>query len=165
MHDRGTFRRRSLTQRLWACGLLLALAVYGFSSALVQLMGPLHFHRTVASTPTPASTVQVEDLRRSLARLDDAQAREDEHTRFHREHPFARHHHATDDASVVALDAPADSAAPDEASPAGSACLVLGLATVAAMASPAADELAWPVTIAPAPPGVTPRRFERPPRA
>lgn len=183
------------TRRLTVWVLLLALAVYGYSGVLLQLLGPAHRHHSVApadaTQPQPAHgsslTALAQDwLRPVRAWRDEMHARShaaglpmhahaqpqsqpqpQPHTHTHS--VFERHHHDAGDPTVVALDgggAAAD-AWSDGASAAtvGSATLPLGLASSLTVPRPAARTRPWLRLSAPSWRDAHISQPERPPRA
>lgn len=92
-------RRRGM---VWL--LLLVLPLHGLSAALIGLLGQRHFH---AAVPTHA-------LGRVLWQGQIEDPRPDTTAHAHAHAALERHHHARDDASVIALDpAVADDAMAD----------------------------------------------------
>lgn len=148
---------------LWC--LLAALPLYGFSAALVQLLGARHVHTQASQTAQTGQDAGAFDGWRDFRRAGVvADARVLAHTHA----AFERHHHAQDDASVVALDARSadDGAASAGASAAdGSATLVLALAGAVGLRQPAGRSLPWPHAEPATPAGRDAPPAERPPRA
>ena len=153
--------------RRWAIWcLLVALPLYGFSATLVQLLGARHVHHAQASQT--AQTGQAADAFDRWRDFRRAGVVADARFLAHMHDAFERHHHAQDDASVIALDARpgVDSAAPAGASAGdGSATLVLALAAVVSLCEPACRPVAWPQVEPATPAGRGTLPAKRPPRA
>jgi hypothetical protein len=179
-------------------GLLLALLLYGYSGAVLQILGPAHMHPSGGGTAASASAsagTQAPALQEAtqdaawLARArqwlrplrdwrDSLHARshaaglvthQQQHQHEHQHNAFERHHHGTDDATVVALDggAAASDALADgvSAASAGSASLPLGLGASLVLPEPTASGCRWPPPAATAWVNALAKQPERPPRA
>lgn len=151
---------RRATCRLVVWYLLIALPVYGLSATLVQLLGASHVH--VRTVQAAASLDGWHDFRRAVARTERHAA-----VHLHAHAAFARHRHARDDVSVVALDARAGdhgAAAADASSSDGSATLVFALAGTAEPCQPYSRLVGWPRAEPVTPAGREVMPAERPPR-
>ena len=176
MHRPAAPSHRPLAQRAGVWLLLVALLVYGYSGALLKVLGPVHRHESVVvaiSVPVAGPLDQL--LRQVQAWRDKVHA--DSHTghatglfvHSHSHSDFERHHHDSGDASVVSLDAPGalSEAVSDGVAAAaiGSAMLALGLGFTLALPAPAVRAQPWPQARALAWVSASTRLLERPPRA
>jgi hypothetical protein len=152
--------------------LLLALPVYGLSGTIIQLIGPVHFHRAIdrldlaASLVGTDSNLVLQDFRRADSGVKTMSAVE-RHELSHRQHPFARHRHAPDDTSVVVIDGSPEQALSegDTVASAGSACLSLAVGNGFRLNAPRCTAFAWRRAMVSALPDLTPIPPERPPKA
>lgn len=167
--------RRARGPVVWL--LVLALAVYGCSSVLVQLLGPTHRHALSVSAEPPW-------LQRAAQALRAVQTwRAELHARWlpgapagladaavlahaHAHATFQRHHHDPHDLTVVSLDGGEAAAAAEAASSGsgGSATLPLGPAMSWWLPGPSALPACWPKPAAARWTDATPWPLEHPPR-
>lgn len=184
--------RRARGALIWL--LVLALAAYGCSSVLVQLLGPAHRH-------VPDEPAAVGWLDRAGQTWHDLQAwRAQMHARWlpqaglgadphpqrigtavaghvsgvaaaqlhaHAHATFQRHHHDAHDPTVIALESTEAASGTDGSSPAGagSATLPLGLAAAWALPAVPAAPAAWRPSASDRWTDAVTRPLEHPPRA
>ena len=161
-------------------GLVFALAVYGYSGVLVQVLGSLHRHAEPAAAMS--ASVDADEEPSLLSHLvsevqawhEAAQARRHAllpHTQAHAHHHglFERHHHDADDSTVVALGEQASSnpGADDLGSSAtpGAGLLPIGPLPSLQVPAPAQGRLPWPGSTAAGWRSAELKRAERPPHA
>jgi hypothetical protein len=171
--------KRRATDRWIVCLLLLALAIYGYSGVVLQMLGPTHSHHaSVASTASPGMVKSVpllalakEWLRPVRAWRDDLHARSHAAglTTSHQHSAFERHHHDIDDTSVISLDGGGAAGEPlaegAAAATAGSGALPLGLSAVLVLPEPTARACPWPQSRPASWVDAINKLPERPPRA
>lgn len=164
---------------VWA--LVLALVAYGYSGALLQMLGPTHSHHAGVVTAAAQQGLVKKDAWLTIAKewFRPVRAwRDDLHARSHaagilgaphQHSAFERHHHDIDDPSVIALDGggAAGDALADGASTAaaGSGTLPLGLCAALVVPEPTARPCLWPRSGSHAWVDAIARLPERPPRA
>lgn len=142
------------------CCLLVTLALYGVSSALVALLGSNHTHSRPVSPEASASVL--EDFRR-LDPLDIAAGAPQTHTHL----SLQRHHHDPADTSVQSVDGAAGDdllGSESGASTLGSLVLLAGAAGLLMVAMPLGVSVRWAVGLRPAVPSGYAHPLERPPR-
>ena len=158
-----TFARPTPMRWLVWC-LLFAIAVGGWSSVAVRMLGTSHHHRDPHRDhradnllrPGTAAMAGWQDFRRADHRLRRATT---EHM------AQQRHHHAVNDASVVALDTATDAAAQGDSPPTAGDGSGLMFALGNFIPRGAASTARWPVADRTALPHPHPQRLERPPQA
>ena len=156
MHSARIQRPRPAVQWLVWC-LLLALAVGGWQSVAVSMLGTSHHHRDHSVLHTPAAAMAGwQDFRRAGHLHQSAPA---EHV------AQQRHHHDADDSSVVALDTAADATAQGDFPPAGVDGSVLMFALGSCTPRAASRTERWPSVNRTALPHPHLQRLERPPQA
>lgn len=141
--------------------MLFALAVYGFSTTIVQLLGATHIHRQTAVSADPMAGWV--DIRRIPYVARTTVSLGHTHTRS----LFERHHHDVADETVLALEGPVTEGAAGDAgsSSTGSATLVLFVASQLLIDPAGSVELKWRTAPADSFPSRHRERLERPPNA
>ncbi len=158
--------RPSLAPWLLGCAvwcLVIALAVGGWQTVAVRMLGTSHHHRDAHDQG--ARNVLLADAAAMAGWQDFRRAGHLPH-RAPAEHMVQqRHHHGAGDASIVALDAVPDATARADSTQAGSdgAVLMLALGSCTPRAAPATQH--WPPLEGAALPRPHPDRLERPPQA
>lgn len=143
--------------RWLVCCLVLALAVGGWSSVAVRMLGTSHHHRDHNLQRASAA---------AMAGWQDFRRASHLHRRAPAEHVFQqRHHHDASDASVVALDTASDPAAQSDSTPSGGDGSVLMFAHVSQPPRAAPCTQHWPAVGGAALPRPHPERLDRPPQA
>ncbi|MEO5737659.1 MAG: hypothetical protein ABIQ82_09395 [Variovorax sp.] len=157
MRSLARLRLDDWTRHLLLWCLLLALPLQGLSAATIQLLGTNHTHRGMAAVAPFMAGWQ--DFRRSPHWSDSPRP-------AHSHEWFQRHHHALDDASVVALDAQGGESPGDVGSSAASA-IWLVFPTASGLLVPRAElmEANWPRFSTAAFQSCDAKRLERPPQA
>lgn len=168
-------------QRTLLWGLVLALAIYGYSSVLVGVLGPLHRHAEPAAARAAAS-VAANEGGSLLSRLvmavqtwhENTEARRPalfvhSQSQAHHHGLFERHHHDADDDSVAPLGAQASGSqgADDMSTPitSGGASLPMGPLSALALPSISARHVRWPSNVTATWRSADVRQPERPPQA
>lgn len=150
--DAGRLQRVAV---LWL--MLLALPVQGVASLLAGWLGASHHHVIVPQGES--NSLELRDFRRLADAAHAGPAR-------HGHSLWVRHHHATGDPTVVALDdATADPARDSAGSGAAQLTLCTPGACVTGVAASGATRLAWPGYRGQAWDGPAAAPLERPPKA
>lgn len=143
------------------CCVLVAISVFGVSSALVSLLGTNHSHTRPARSDS--ATLVLEDFRR-LPHHGGA-ATQPSHEHF--QTLWQRHHHAATDSSVQSLDSVAENESlAGDGTASSLAAIVLIACAVEGLAVPGpSGSMTWALSGAQLLPGRDPAPLERPPKA
>ena len=158
-HSRG----RSLGQWLVLFCVLVAVSLYGVTSAVVTLLGSYHTH-TSADAGEAAGMV-LEDFRRIDHAYDTlGLTRPHMHAESHLS--LQRHHHDSDDATVQSIDAGAEDPVGDGAAASAIGMLAMMLCGfgLLMLTAPLARSVRWTLIGCPAIPSGHAHLLERPPR-
>ena len=153
--------RRSRSQVLVICCVLVAIAFFGLASTLVSLLGTLHTHTPQARADS--ASLILEDFRRVAHH--GAVNTKAKHEHF--QSTWQRHFHEASDSSVQALDAGAssESLAADATASAVAAVVLLASALSGLAIPDTSGENAWVLSAASLLAGCDPAPLERPPKA
>ena len=153
--------RRSRSQALVVCCVLVAIAFFGLASTLVSLLGTLHTHAPQARADS--ATLVFEDFRRMAHH--GAVNTKPEHEHFQSE--WQRHFHEASDSSVQALDAAVsnDSLAADATASAVAAIVLLASALNGLAIPDPSDKNSWVLSAASLFASCELAPLERPPKA
>lgn len=156
-HSRG----RSLGQWLVLFCVLVAVSLYGVTSAVVTLLGSYHTH--TSADVGEATGMVLEDFRRA-DRSYDTLGPIRPHTHDHSHLSLQRHHHDPNDASVESVDAGADEPLGDGATASVIGAVVMMVCGVLTVVAPFALPVRWSLARCPAIPSGHAHPLERPPR-
>jgi hypothetical protein len=155
-------RRRRTAARLLVCCLVGALAICGFASLQVGLLGTNHSHTEAARAARSVTVAMAgwQDFRRGGHAARAASASRHAHGLLQ------RHHHAAQDSSVVSLDAEGSASLSGEAASGSGAPVgaMLAADTLFSAAARSAAVTRWPEAATRGIERIESGRLERPPR-